>query len=121
MCHPESVAVQRIRRRLLLRWNPGDGGRHRYLGGEVWDLGLNGDAEWANLPSFSSPNLPSSPALAFTSGGRTLVASTPDGKALTVWDVRARRRLMTIDPAAIGFITAVRVSPHGRAIAAGAA
>jgi WD40 repeat protein len=78
---------------------------------KMWDLGPNGDAEWGNLPS--------SGAAAFTPDGRRLVATTPDGKALTVWDVEARRQVLTIDPAAIGFITAVDVSPNGRAIAAG--
>jgi WD40 repeat protein/DNA-binding SARP family transcriptional activator/class 3 adenylate cyclase len=78
---------------------------------KVWDLGPNGDAEWGNLPS--------SGAVAFTPDGRRLVATTPDGKALTVWDVQARRRVLTIDPAAISYITAVDVSPDGRAIAAG--
>jgi WD40 repeat protein len=78
---------------------------------KMWDLGRNGNAEWANLPS-------SGPA-AFTPDGRRLVATTPDGKALTVWDVQARRRVLTIDPAAIGGLTAVDVSPDGRAIAAG--
>jgi len=78
---------------------------------KMWDLGPNGDAEWWNLPS--------SGAVAFTADGRRLVATTPDEKALTVWDVQARRRVLTIDPAAIGGIEAIDVSPDGRAIAIG--
>jgi WD40 repeat protein/DNA-binding SARP family transcriptional activator/class 3 adenylate cyclase len=78
---------------------------------KVWDLGPNGDAEWGNLPS--------SGAVAFTPDGRRLVATTRNNNAVTVWDVQARRSVLTIDPAAIGWITAVDVSPDGRAIAIG--
>jgi WD40 repeat protein len=78
---------------------------------KVWDIGPNGDAEWGNLPS--------SGAVAFMPDGRRLVATTRNDNAVTVWDVQARRPVLTIDPAAIGWITAVDVSPDGRAIAIG--
>jgi WD40 repeat protein len=77
---------------------------------KVWDVSRNGDAEWTNLRSSGS--------VVFTPDDR-LVATTPDGTALAVWDVQSRREVLTIDPAAIGFINAVDVSPDGRMIAAG--
>jgi WD40 repeat protein len=80
---------------------------------KVWDLGPNADAEWGNLPS--------SGAVAFTPDGRRIVATTRNGNAVTVWDVQARQRVQTIDPAPIGWITTVGVSPDGTAIAAGGA
>jgi WD40 repeat protein/DNA-binding SARP family transcriptional activator/class 3 adenylate cyclase len=87
---------------------------------KMWDLGPNGDAEWGNLPGGGDPPEFSSGSLvAFTSAGRRLVATTPDSTALTVWDVQARHRVLTIDPATIGYIAAIDVSPDGRVIAAG--
>jgi WD40 repeat protein/DNA-binding SARP family transcriptional activator len=84
---------------------------------KTWDIGLNGDAEWANL---SSSGWSEDAVLAeFMPDGRRLVATSAGGRELTVWDLQTREELRTIAPPAIGGIVALGVSPNGRAIAAG--
>ena len=40
---------------LLARWDPGDGRGRGITAVKIWDLGPNGDAEWANLPAAGLP------------------------------------------------------------------
>jgi WD40 repeat protein/DNA-binding SARP family transcriptional activator/class 3 adenylate cyclase len=85
---------------------------------KVWDVGLNGDAEWANLPSSGSfPYDSDVRVLAdFSRKDRIVTAS---GRELTVWDVQRRQKLRTIAPRTFGGIFALDVSQDGREIAAG--
>ena len=83
---------------------------------KIWDIGLNGDAEWANLPSSSGQ--PEETLADFVSDGH-VVTTSRDGEALTVWDVKTRQALRAIAPETIGSIFALDVSPGGREFAVG--
>jgi len=90
---------------------------------QIWDLGPTGDAEWANLPA------PGDPAAAFMPDGRRVVTSSWAGRAgrleyrrraVTIWDLEARRELRTIGPAPDYFwFQSFAVSPDGSSIALG--
>lgn len=88
---------------------------------KIWDLGLNGDAEWANLPSSYDENDSDVTALVEFLGDGRIVTTSRHGKQLTVWDVQTRKELLPIRPRAFGGIGALAVSPDGREIAAGGA
>ncbi|MGH2818817.1 MAG: BTAD domain-containing putative transcriptional regulator [Actinomycetota bacterium] len=80
----------------------------------IWDLGADGDAEWANLPSSGEAGAE------FMPDGRRVVTSSNGGKALTIWDLQTRRALQRIGPATDGFrFDSVAVSPDGGSIATG--
>jgi WD40 repeat protein/serine/threonine protein kinase len=83
---------------------------------KIWDIGLNGDAEWENVPSSSA--YPEDMLADFVSDGRVLTTSR-DGEALTVWDMETGKAQRTFAPVAIGGIFALDVSPDGREFAAG--
>lgn len=57
----------------------------------VWDLGISGDAEIANLPVPAGDRN----AMAFSSDGRLLLTSGPAG-TVSVWDARAFTRVQAI-------------------------
>jgi WD40 repeat protein/DNA-binding SARP family transcriptional activator/class 3 adenylate cyclase/energy-coupling factor transporter ATP-binding protein EcfA2 len=57
----------------------------------VWDVGINGDAEVANLPAVGA----TAGAVDFTSDGRQLVASSGAG-SVTVWDAQSFTRRRTL-------------------------
>jgi WD40 repeat protein len=90
---------------------------------KVWDLGPNGDAEWANLPA------PGYPGAEFLPDGRRVVTGAlgpgvkPDGdtpSAVTIWDPESGRAPRAIGPPADYFrINAFDVSPDGSRIALG--
>jgi WD40 repeat protein len=81
---------------------------------KIWDIGNNGDAEWANFPTsrawFSVAE--------FLPDGRRVVTNGGIHEALKVWDIVTRRDLRTI-PTEIGHIYAIDVSTDGSMIAAG--
>jgi WD40 repeat protein len=86
----------------------------------VWNLGPNGDAEWANLPAVGYP-----PA-DFMPDGRRVVAGSWNGQTVTMWDTQTRRYLRTIegnpDVCAMPhcfYIQSISVSPSGESIAVG--
>jgi WD40 repeat protein/DNA-binding winged helix-turn-helix (wHTH) protein len=97
----------------------------------VWDVGIAGDAEIANLPAVANAYS----AVDFTSDGQRLVASSAAGSA-TVWDARAFTSVGTLGeasgsppaatlggawgpPVASGAdVFSVDVSPDGRLVAA---
>jgi WD40 repeat protein len=83
---------------------------------KVWDLGPNGDAEWADLPSSSGQY--ETQALAEFLRDKRIVTTTRHGE-LTIWDVQSRQELRAIAPRAFRGIFALDASPNGRAIAAG--
>jgi WD40 repeat protein/DNA-binding SARP family transcriptional activator len=84
----------------------------------IWDLGLDGDAEWANLPASGLP-------LEFMPDGRRLVTSSTNrdpliANSVTIWDPQSGRDLQTIGPATDGFwFQSIDVSPDGGSIALG--
>jgi len=80
---------------------------------KTWDLGLNGDAEWANLPASGSDE---GTLVEFLRDGRIVTTSR---HGLTVWDIQRRQEPRTIAPRAFGGIFALDVSSDGRQIAAG--
>ena len=59
----------------------------------IWDIGITGDAEWANIPT--APD--AIRAVAFTPDGRRLVAPGVDA-AVTMWDARSGARIRDFDP-----------------------
>ncbi|MQA91665.1 MAG: protein kinase [Gemmatimonas sp.] len=80
----------------------------------IWDLGAEGDAEWANLPSSGEAGAE------FMPDGRRVVTSNNDGKALTIWDLQTKRALQEIGPATDDFtFFSIAVNPDGGSIAAG--
>jgi WD40 repeat protein/DNA-binding SARP family transcriptional activator len=84
---------------------------------KIWDLGLNGDAEWVNLPWSGSSGDNDTDVLAeFMREGRIVTTSA---RELTIWDVQRRQALRRIAPRAFLSIYALDVSPNGREIAAG--
>jgi WD40 repeat protein len=88
---------------------------------QVWDLGPNGDAEWANLPA------PGYPGAEFMPDGRRVVTSSWErrvdrlaARAVTIWDLRTGRSLRTIGPPADYFrFESFDVDPDGSSIALG--
>jgi len=82
---------------------------------KTWDIRLNGDAEWANLPAFGFDD---GTLAEFLRDGRIVTTSR---SGLTVWDIERRQELRTITPRAFGGIGGLDVSPDGREIAAGGA
>jgi WD40 repeat protein/DNA-binding SARP family transcriptional activator len=58
---------------------------------KIWDVSLNGDAEWANVPTDPADLS----GVAFAADGAGLVAGDGDG-SLAVWDAETGRRLRTI-------------------------
>lgn len=80
----------------------------------IWDLGRDGDAEWANFPASGSQQ-------EFMPDGRRLVApSGRQGLAVTIWDLQTGRDLRTIGPATDRFwFQSIDVSPDGGSIALG--
>ncbi len=80
----------------------------------IWDLGADGAAEWANLPSSGEAGAE------FMPDGRRVVTSSNHGKALTIWDLRTRRSLQRIGPTIDDFtFYSFAVNPDGGSIAAG--
>jgi WD40 repeat protein len=77
---------------------------------KVWDLTLNGGAEWANLPA-EDEHLG---GVAFTPDGTRVATGNLDG-SVTIQDARGRARSDTLrGPAgSSGPVIAVDVSPHG--------
>jgi WD40 repeat protein/DNA-binding SARP family transcriptional activator/class 3 adenylate cyclase len=80
---------------------------------KVWDVGPNGDAEWANLP-WSGP---SKPLVRFMPDGRDI--ATTNGAGVMLRDLLAGRQTPTMTSSAIGGVHAIDVSPQGDAVAAG--
>ncbi len=76
---------------------------------KIWQLGPNGGAEWATLPS-------SGPAQFLSN--QLVVAPGMDGATPTVWDVQTKRKLRTMASAEFG-ISTLTISPHHDAILAG--
>ncbi|HYV01181.1 MAG TPA: hypothetical protein VEM93_02410, partial [Actinomycetota bacterium] len=75
---------------------------------KIWDLGPNGDAEWANIRSRGPAEfLPD----------ERVVAPGVDATALAVWDARTGRNIRTIARAPFDIFT-LDVSPDGRYVAA---
>ena len=103
---------------------------------KIWDLGPNGDAEWANLPAAGAPAefMPDGRRLVATSGSSDCLSALAGdylewdciGDSLQVWDLQTERVLRTIGP--LPFYLSFRlgesfgsfdVSPDGGSIAAG--
>jgi WD40 repeat protein/serine/threonine protein kinase len=80
---------------------------------KIWDLGPDGNAEWANLPAAGYP------AAVFMPDGWRVVAPTRDEVALTIWDLRTGRNLRTLGPATHFGFQSFDVSPDGSSIAVG--
>jgi len=89
---------------------------------KIWDLGPDGDAEWANLPT------PGHPAARFMPDGRRVVAASwNNGQVVTMWDLETRRDLRTIGGTTDDvckqpycfFVESIAVSPSGGSIAVG--
>jgi WD40 repeat protein len=89
---------------------------------KIWDLGSNGDAEWANLPT------PGHPTAEFMPDGLRVVAgSWNNGQVVTMWDLQTRRYIRTIGRATDDacakphcfYIQSIEVSPSGGSIAVG--
>lgn len=81
---------------------------------KIWDVSLNGDAEWRNVPG-----TPTASAVAFTPDGRRLVVSS-GGRSVTVWDVRTGKGVVTVGQRESGSTDTVwdiDVSPDGTLIA----
>jgi WD40 repeat protein len=82
----------------------------------IWDLGLDGDAEWANLPSSGVAGAK------FLNDGRRVVASSNGGKSVTIWDLQTGRALRKIGPTTDDFrIVSFAVNPDDGSVAAGGA
>jgi WD40 repeat protein len=82
---------------------------------KIWDVSLDGDAEWAHLPSAADDI----PFVKFLPGGSRLLANSPGGGAVTIWDLNTRRQIRTIRTTTVGVVNAAAVSADGRVIAAG--
>ena len=82
---------------------------------KIWDLGPDGDAEWANLPAADYP------AAVFMPDGQRVVAVNPnDDRALTIWDLQTGRDLRMLGPRPTDFgFPSFDVSPDGSSIALG--
>jgi WD40 repeat protein/DNA-binding SARP family transcriptional activator len=83
----------------------------------VWDLGMNGDAEVANLPA----NPITWSDVAFTPDGH--VAVTSGEGSVTVWDTSDRSEVLRLVPAEPGrspdAVREIAISPDGTMLAAG--
>ncbi|MGH6691965.1 MAG: WD40 repeat domain-containing protein, partial [Gammaproteobacteria bacterium] len=84
---------------------------------KVWDVSINGDGEWANVPGATEDT-----TAAFTPDGRQLVANT-EGGSVTVWDPETGKRLRTIGtpnptahPAFVD-VSEIEISPDGQLVA----
>jgi WD40 repeat protein/DNA-binding SARP family transcriptional activator len=81
---------------------------------KIWDLGTNGDAEWANLP------VPGASEVEFMPDGRRVVTGQGFGRTATIWDLQTGRDLRTIGPATDRFrFESLDLSPDGGSIAVG--
>lgn len=83
----------------------------------IWDLGSNGDAEWAHVPSRGEDPVP---ARFLPDGRRVAAISRSDGgRAVTIWDLSGRE-VETIAAATDDFpLSRLAVSPDGRSVAVG--
>jgi WD40 repeat protein/DNA-binding SARP family transcriptional activator/energy-coupling factor transporter ATP-binding protein EcfA2 len=92
-------------------------GQENVAAATVWDLGIGGDAEVANLPS----NPSTWGGAAFTPDG--YVATTTGGGSVTVWDLTDQRVVQRLEPEERGAspddVRSVAVSPDGALLAAG--
>jgi WD40 repeat protein/DNA-binding SARP family transcriptional activator len=81
----------------------------------VWDLGMSGDAEWANRSA------PGFPGAEFMPDGRSVVtASSASEGAVTIWDPHTGHELRTIGPPKDHFwFQSFDVSPDGSSIVLG--
>ena len=86
------------------------GGQNSSVAVKIWDISVDGDAEWLNLPPGYFGGLD------FMSSGE-LVASA-DGGSIDLWDVRNRERVRTIGNHGDG-VFAVDASPDGALVASG--
>jgi WD40 repeat protein/DNA-binding SARP family transcriptional activator/class 3 adenylate cyclase len=81
---------------------------------KIWDLGTNGDAEWANLP------VPGASEVEFMPDGRRVVTGRRFGRTATIWDLQTGRDLRTIGAATDRFrFESLDLSPDGGSIAVG--
>jgi WD40 repeat protein/class 3 adenylate cyclase/type II secretory pathway predicted ATPase ExeA len=83
----------------------------------IWDLGSNGDAEWAHVPSRGEAPVPAR----FLPDGRQVAAisRSDGGKAVTIWDLSGRE-VETIAAATDDFpLSRLAVHPDGRSVAVG--
>ncbi|MDP8956606.1 MAG: WD40 repeat domain-containing protein, partial [Actinomycetota bacterium] len=80
---------------------------------KIWDVTIDGDAEWANFPADSLGPVD----VAFMPDGRVVAPIERD--SLSVWDVRTRREVLTIglDRDSPRPVIAIDVSPDGTLIA----
>jgi WD40 repeat protein len=83
----------------------------------IWDLGSNGDAEWAHVPSRGEYPVP---ARFLPDGRRVAAISRSDGgKAVTIWDLSGRE-VETIAATTDDFpLSRLAVHPDGRLVAVG--
>jgi WD40 repeat protein len=83
----------------------------------IWDLGSNGDAEWAHVPSRAENPVP---ARFLPDGRRVAAISRSDGgKAVTIWDLSGRE-VATIAAATDDFLlNRLAVHPDGGSVAVG--
>ena len=80
---------------------------------KVWDVGPDGDAEWANVPS-------SGWMVDFMPDGRGVVIGDGNRGVVTIWQPHSGRRLRTLGPPTDDFwFDSLDVSPDGESIALG--
>jgi WD40 repeat protein/DNA-binding SARP family transcriptional activator len=80
---------------------------------KVWDVGPDGDAEWANIAWARWGWM-----VEFTPDGRGVVLAAQ--RSVSIWDPHTGRRLRTLEPATDGFwISSLDVSPDGGSIVLG--
>jgi WD40 repeat protein/DNA-binding SARP family transcriptional activator/class 3 adenylate cyclase len=80
---------------------------------KVWDVGPDGDAEWANIAWARWGWM-----VEFTPDGRGVVLAAQ--RSVSIWDPHTGRRLRTLGPATDGFwISSLDVSPDGGSIVLG--
>jgi WD40 repeat protein len=80
---------------------------------KIWDVSIDGDAEWANFPTDS----PGFVDVAFMPDGRVVAPTRRD--LVSVWDVGSRRQVQTIGPGRGSRepVVAINVSRDGALIA----
>jgi WD40 repeat protein len=71
---------------------------------KIWDVGVSGDAEWANLPT----DLLTPVDVAFMPDGN--VVAPVDRGSVAVWDVERGRRIRTIGPGSGGQEPVIRIA-----------
>jgi WD40 repeat protein len=82
---------------------------------KIWDVSLNGNAEWSNLPAAWSLGQ----TVEFLLHGDRVVAPSRDGLGVTIWDSTTGDDLRTLSPGVgTGAITTLDVSTQGDAIVA---